>query len=62
MGVGFFQETKLNDVIYTWVLAGYKVIATLAPSRHHGGVALFFWDSPAFAVKVIHQFEANFIA
>ena len=34
----------------------------MALSRHRGGVALFYWDSPNFAVKEIRQFGANVIA
>ena len=48
--------------IYTWKSAGYKVVAILAPIQHQGGVALFYWDSPTFAVKAICQFGANVIA
>ena len=59
--VGFFQETKLTEGIYTRFLAGYKVVVTPAPSRHQDGVAIFYQDSPVFAVKVIHQFGANII-
>ena len=60
--VGVLQETKLTDGIYTRGLSGYKVAATLVLSRHRGGVALFCWDSPAFAVEAILQFGANVIA
>ena len=41
MDLGILQETKVTDGVYTRVLAGYKVIATDAPSRHRGGVTLF---------------------
>ena len=41
MDLGILQETKLTDGIYTCGSAGYSVIATYAPSRHRGGVALF---------------------
>ena len=40
--LGILQETKLTDGIYTREMAGYSVIATDAPSRHRGGVALFY--------------------
>ena len=59
--VGVFQETKMTDNIYTRGSAGYKVVATLEPSLHSGGVALFYWDPPTFAVEAIFQFGANFI-
>ena len=41
------QETKLIEGIYTQKSDGYKVVATPAPSRHQGGIALFYWDSPS---------------
>ena len=62
MDVRVLQETKLTDGIYTRRSAGYKVVATLALIRHCGGVALFYRDSPAFAVEAINQFGANVIA
>ena len=40
--LGVFQETKCTNRIYTRELAGYRVVATDAPSRHRGGVALFY--------------------
>ena len=40
--LGVFQETKCTDGIYTRESAGYRVVATDAPSRHRGRVALFF--------------------
>ena len=43
------------------ISAGYKVNVTSSPSRHRGSVALFYWDSPAFAVEVIRQFGVNVI-
>ena len=41
MDLGIFQETKVTDGIYTRGLAGYSVVATDAPTQHHGGVAVF---------------------
>ena len=41
MDLGILQETKITNGVYTRGSAGYKVIATDAPSRHRGGVALF---------------------
>ena len=40
--LGVFQETKCTEGIYTRESAGYRVVATDAPSRHRGGVALFY--------------------
>ena len=42
MDLGILQETNLTDVIYTRGLSGYSVVATDAPSRHRGGVAIFY--------------------
>ena len=41
MDIGFLQETKLTDGIYTRASAGYRVVATDAPSRHRGGIAVY---------------------
>ena len=61
LDVGIFQDTKMMDGIYTWRLAGYKVVGMSALSRHCGGVRLFYWDSSAFAVEAIQQFGVNVI-
>ena len=39
--------------------AGYKVIATDAPSRHRGGVALFYRPTPRFAVEAVEKCGPN---
>ena len=41
MDLGILEKTKLTDGVYTRRSAGYNVIATDAPRRHRGGVALF---------------------
>ena len=41
MDLGIFQETKFTEGIYTCESARYQVVATDAPSRHRGRVALF---------------------
>ena len=43
--LGVFQETKCTNGIYTRKSAGYSVVATDAPSRHRGGVGLFYRPS-----------------
>ena len=53
MDLGIFQETKCTDGIYTRESAGYRVVTTGAPSRHRGGVALFYRPSPFFAVEAV---------
>ena len=42
MDLGIFQERKCTEGIYTRESAGYRVVATDAPSRHRGGLALFY--------------------
>ena len=59
MDLGIFQGTKCTDGIYTRDLAGYRVIATDAPSRHRGGVALFYRPSPLFALEAVREYEPN---
>ena len=43
------------------ISAGYKIIATLVPSQHRGGVALLYQGFPAFPVEAIRQFSTNVI-
>ena len=61
MDLGICQETKLTDGIYTRRSAGYSVVATDAPSRHHGGVKIFHRPAPYFAVEAVQQFGPNVI-
>ena len=50
MDLGVLQETKCTDGVYTHALAGYRVIVTDVPSRHCGGIALFYKEGADFAV------------
>ena len=59
MDLGILQETKLKDDIFNRGLAGYSVITTDAPSRHHGGVALFYRSEPHFVVEAVEKFGPN---
>ena len=61
MDLGIFQETKVIDVIDTRGSAGYSIVATNAPSRHCGGVAVFYRPALNFAVEAVRQFELNFV-
>ena len=56
MDLGLLQDTKLLDGIYTRRSAGYSVIATDAPRRHRGGVALFCSSKPHFVVEAVEKF------
>ena len=59
MDLGIFQETKCTDGIYTSESAGYRVVATDAPSQHRGGVALFYRPSPLFVVEIVREYRPN---
>ena len=41
LDMGILQETNITDGVYTRASAGYRVVATDAPSRHSGGIAMF---------------------
>ena len=55
MDLDIFQETKFTDGIYTCESAGYRVAITDVPSRHRGGVALFYRPSPLFEVEAVQK-------
>ena len=61
LDLGIFQETKLTDGVYTHGLAKYSVVTTDTPSGHRGGVAVFYWPSPRYAVEAIQQFGPNVV-
>ena len=49
--MGIFQETKITDGVYTRASAGYRVVATDAPSRNSGGITMFYREEVGFAVE-----------
>ena len=59
MDLGLLQETKLTDGVYTRGSASYNVITTDAPSRHRGGVALFYRYTPHFIVEAVERYGPN---
>ena len=59
--MGIFQETKVTAGIYTCESAGYSVVATDAPSRHCGRVAVFHRPAPHFGVEAVQKFGPNVI-
>ena len=61
MDLGILKEKKLTDGIYTHGSAGYSVVATDAPRRHRGGVAIFQQPAPQFAVEAVQKFRQNVI-
>ena len=62
MDLGIFQEKKCTDGIYTRNSAGYSVVATDGPSRHRGGVTIFYRPLTPFAVEAVHQFGPNVVS
>ena len=56
MDLGILQETELADSVYTCRSARYSVVATNAPSQHHGGVTVFYQTAPHFTVGAVHKF------
>ena len=61
MDLGIFQDKKLTDGVYTRGLAGYSIVTTDTPSRHHGGVAILYRMSPRFEVEVFQKFGTNVV-
>ena len=59
MDLGIFQEKKCTDGVYTRESAGYRVVATDAPSQHRGGVALFYRPSALFEVEAVQEYGPN---
>ena len=62
MDLGVMQETNITDGIYTRTSAGYRVVATDAPSRHRGGIALFYREGAGFAVEELRPYGPNIIS
>ena len=60
--LGVFQETKCTDGFYARASAGYRVIATDAPSRHRGRVALFYRAEANFAVEEVREYGPNVLS
>ena len=61
MDLGILLETKLIYGVYTRGSAGYNVITTDAPSRHRGGVTLFYRPTPHFVVEAVERCGPNVI-
>ena len=60
--LGVLQETKCTDGVYTRASAGYRVVATDAPSRHPGGIALFYKEGADFTVEEVRPYGPNIIS
>ena len=61
MDLVILQEMKLTDGIYTRGSVGYSVVATDAPSRHYGRVAIFHRPEMHFVVEAVQTFGQNII-
>ena len=48
--------------VYTRASAGYRVVATDAPSRHRGGIAVFYREGAGFAVEEVRPYGPNVIS
>ena len=59
--LGIFQEKKNTNGVYSLGSERYSVVSTVALSRHHGGVAVFYWPSLCFAVEAVQQFGHNIV-
>mmetsp|Transcript_4235 Transcript_4235/g.9583 ORF Transcript_4235/g.9583 Transcript_4235/m.9583 type:complete len:273 (+) Transcript_4235:12554-13372(+) len=57
--IGFLQETKLTQGIYTRRFDEYNVFATKVTSVRQGGVALFWRESELFEVMEMQTFGSN---
>ena len=64
MGVGctILLQMKITDNRYSCTTSGYKVLATKAPSKHQGGVALLWQpEYEAFEIKATKIVTPNLI-
>ena len=62
LDMGILQETKITDGVYTRASARYRVVATDAPSRHRGGIAMFYREGAGFAVEEVRQYGPNVLS
>ena len=62
MDMGVMQETNITDGVYTRASAGYRVVATDAPSRQRGGIVLLYREGAGFAVEEVRPYGPNVIS
>ena len=60
--MGILKETNITDGVYTRASAGYRVVATDAPSRHRGVIAMFYREGAGFAVEEVRQYGPNVLS
>ena len=49
--IAFLQETKLTNGIHTRNSSGYSIVASEAPSKHKGGIALCWRENRLFELE-----------
>ena len=54
--------TFTSEPINCTKVAGYRVVATDAPSRHRGGIGLFYREGADFAVEEVRLYGPNVIS
>ena len=55
------QVNQITNGVYVWESACFCVVVSDTPSRHHGGVALFYKESPRFVVEAHKHHSPNVI-
>ena len=56
------QDTKITDGVYAQDSTGFSVVTSDALIRHHGGLTLFYKESPRFEVEYHQQQSTNVIS
>ena len=51
--LGIIQEMNINSGVYMRASSGFCMVETDAPTRHHGGVTLFYKYLRRFMVEVL---------
>ena len=60
--IGFLQEAKLTNNVYTRSSSGYHVIASNAPSPHQGGVALCWREHSSYELEETKFYGSNVVS
>ena len=56
-----YCRKKITDRVYMQESSGFWVMATVTPSAHCGGVAIFYHEAEHFSIKEIHLHVTNVI-
>ena len=57
--LGVFQKTKVTDRLHMRNPQGYGFLAAHMPSRHCGGISIFYCNAPHFQVKAYQPHGPN---